>query len=216
MDFRTLALGFGVFCATFLVGWWLNIGGLAAGVPSRPAMETATSANQQTPTSQKVAVQTPQSKASQSKDSRPQASRFPAWQGGGLGNDKHTRDAVIAWSKSYRNPRCNQDVRWGYTRAATRYAEALMRTAGCNNFPRCPMGLSQLERVWEANRSALDRPVALAIAEANAAGGLSDAAFRGDVGRAVRVIAGRDFHAGPAPHCTASRTRTWGFRFRRR
>ena len=38
MDFRTLALGVGVFCATFLVGWWLNIGGLASGYrgPAQP------------------------------------------------------------------------------------------------------------------------------------------------------------------------------------
>ena len=35
-----------------------------------------------------------------------------------------------------------------------------MRGAGCNNFPRCPMSMGQLERVWEANRSALDMPVA--------------------------------------------------------
>ncbi|MCC6890113.1 MAG: hypothetical protein IT536_16395 [Hyphomicrobiales bacterium] len=27
MDFRTLVLGLSVFCATFVVGWWLNIGG---------------------------------------------------------------------------------------------------------------------------------------------------------------------------------------------
>jgi hypothetical protein len=26
MDIRTLVLALGVFCATFLVGWWLNIG----------------------------------------------------------------------------------------------------------------------------------------------------------------------------------------------
>ena len=26
MDIRTLVLGLGVFCATFLVGWWFNIG----------------------------------------------------------------------------------------------------------------------------------------------------------------------------------------------
>jgi hypothetical protein len=26
MDIRTIALGIGVFCATFLVGWWFNIG----------------------------------------------------------------------------------------------------------------------------------------------------------------------------------------------
>jgi hypothetical protein len=26
MDIRTLVLGLGVFCATFVVGWWFNIG----------------------------------------------------------------------------------------------------------------------------------------------------------------------------------------------
>ena len=58
-----------------------------------------------------------------------------------------------------------------------------MRSAGCNNFPRCPMSMGQLERVWEANRSALDMPVARAMAAAHAAGGLSERDFRGDVGR---------------------------------
>src|SRR5262245_53519644 len=31
MDIRTLVLGLGVFCATFLVGWWLNIGAVFHG-----------------------------------------------------------------------------------------------------------------------------------------------------------------------------------------
>jgi hypothetical protein len=31
MDLRTLVLGVSVFCATFLVGWWLNIGAVFYG-----------------------------------------------------------------------------------------------------------------------------------------------------------------------------------------
>jgi hypothetical protein len=197
-DLRTLGLAAGAFCATFLVGWWLNIGNLAAGigVSAKPAGEAPVT--QAAPASnQKTAVQ-----------AKPQ--------GQGLVQDKLTRDAVIAWAKSYQYPACNQDVRWGYTNAATKYAEALMRSAGCNNFPRCPMSMGQLERVWVENRSAPDVPVAEAMAAAHGAGGLNEKSFRGDVGRAVRVIAGRDFDPGPAPECSTSANRTWSFRVRRR
>jgi hypothetical protein len=41
MDLRTLALGLGVFCATFVVGWWLNIGTWISGggtFHARPAV----------------------------------------------------------------------------------------------------------------------------------------------------------------------------------
>jgi hypothetical protein len=217
MDVRTIVLGAGVFCATFLVGWWLNIGNLVAGISlARPATVGQATAPQADPSAshpvpatatQKVAVRTPQSKAPLQPKS---------WNGPGLVRDKLMRDALISWAENYQRPRCNQDVRWGYTQAATRYAEALMRAAGCNNFPRCPMSMSQLERVWEANRSALDRPVALAMADAHAAGGLSEKSFRGDVGRAVRVIAARDFATGPAPECSNRSSRTWSIRIRRR
>jgi hypothetical protein len=211
LDLRTLVLGVAVFGATFLVGWWLNIGTLmGAMVSARPA--PAATVGQSAPASQaapaapanhKVAVHAPQAKA--------------VLQGKGLVQDKLTRDAVVSWSKAYQNPSCNQDVRSGYTNAVTKYAEALMRSAGCNNFPRCPMSMGQLERVWHENRSALDMPVAEAMAAAHAAGGLSEKNFRGDVGRVVRVIAGRDFEPGPAPDCkTQSSRSTWSFRIRRR
>jgi hypothetical protein len=36
MDIRTLVLGLGVFGATFLVGWWLNIGSVFYGSASQP------------------------------------------------------------------------------------------------------------------------------------------------------------------------------------
>jgi hypothetical protein len=46
MDIRTLVLGFGVFCVTFLVGWWLNIGSVfyAGTSQRRPAMAAEGSA----------------------------------------------------------------------------------------------------------------------------------------------------------------------------
>ena len=40
MDVRTLVLGLGVFCATFLVGWWLNIGSVFYGA-SQPRSAVA-------------------------------------------------------------------------------------------------------------------------------------------------------------------------------
>ena len=201
LDLRTLGLGLGVFCVTFLVGWWLNVGSLASAIggadaKTKPAPQTVGQA-----TAPKVAVRMPDT---------------PAPQGNGRTDNALLRNAVVAWSKSYQRPACNQDTNWGYVSAATKYAEVLMRSAGCNNFPRCPMSMGQLERVWLANRSALDLPVAEAMAAAHAAGGLSEKSFRGDVGRAVRVISGRDFEPGPAPTCSTSRNQSWSFRVRRR
>ena len=204
LDLRTLGLGIGVFCATFLVGWWLNVGSLASVVGS-----TATKTEPQ------AVGRAPDSQAT-STDAAIRMPDTPAPKGKGLTNNDLLRRAVVSWSKSYQRPACNQDTNWGYVSAATKYAEVLMRSAGCNNFPRYPMSMGQLERVWQANRSALDMPVAEAMASAHAAGGLSEKRFRGDVGRAVRVIAGRDFDPGPAPACSTSRNRNWSFRIRRR
>jgi hypothetical protein len=192
LDLRTLGLGVGVFLATFLVGWWFNIGNLASAIGIPGVTRLTESPAPPMPSAQKPPP------------------------GKGLVGDQLTRDVVVSWSQSYQRPACNQDVRWGYVNAATKYAEALMRAAGCHNFPRCPMSMGQLERVWEANRSALDLPVAQAMAAAHAAGGLTERSFRGDVGRAVRVIAGRDFDPGPAPTCSTRNKRTWSFRVRRR
>jgi hypothetical protein len=215
MDFRTIALGVGVFCATFLVGWWLNIGGLASGRSASPsvgempapaaahAQETQTPAQPSTTGGQKVALQTPQPKAPPPK----------AWNGPGLVKDKLLRDVVVSWAEKYPEPPCNQDVRWGYIDTATKYAGALLRAAGCTGAT-CRMSNGQLQRVWEESRSALDRPVAEAMAAAHAAGGLSERSFRGDAGRAVQVIAGRDFDPGPAPQCTNRTSRKSGWRVR--
>jgi hypothetical protein len=205
LDLRTLGLGIGVFSATFLIGWWLNVGSLASAVGG-PAAKAPTASE---PAPQTVG-QAPAVKV---------AARMPETpmpQGKGLTDNDLMRRAVISWSKSYQRPACNQDTNWGYVGAATKYAEVLMRSAGCNNFPRCPMSMGQLERVWQANRSALDLPVAEAMAAAHAAGGLSEKSFRGDVGRAVRVISGRDFEPGPAPRCSTNSNRSWSFRVRRR
>jgi hypothetical protein len=201
MDFRTIALGVTAFCATFLVGWWLNLGSLASGLPfARPAAEAAVTTGHAT--------------------SSP-TEELTASEGKGLTDNQSLRDAVVAWSNAYQRPACDQDVRWGYVSAASRYAEVLMRAAGCN--PRsCELSTVQLERAWLANRSTLDLPVANAMAAAHAAGGLGERAFRGDLARAVRVIAGRDFDPGPAPDCSTrsgrnwSPGRNWSFRIRRR
>jgi hypothetical protein len=195
MDLRTPALAIGAFCAAFVVGWWLNIGGLAAGFGASAAKTAA-----DVPAT--VGVAAPPSSAPQ---------------GRGLTEDQRIRDDVIAWAKTYQRPACGQDVRWNYVSAATKYAEALMRAAGCSNFPRCPMSEGQLNRVWQANRSPDDQRVAEAMAAAHSAGGLSDRNFRGDVGRAARVIAGREFASGSSPDCVASNSgnRRFRVRFRR-
>src|SRR5262245_38548792 len=130
MDFRTIAFGLGVFFATFLVGWWFNIGNLVS-LLARP------------PSTQGMAIASP---------GNPQAVTAPnVWEGKGLTDNQQLRDAVVSWARAYQRPACDQDVRWGYVNAASQYAEVLMRAAGCrpNN---CELTTAQLERVWLANR----------------------------------------------------------------
>jgi hypothetical protein len=44
MDIRTLVLGLGVFCATFLIGWWLNISAFVYGTGALQAQPAAVAA----------------------------------------------------------------------------------------------------------------------------------------------------------------------------
>ncbi len=188
LDWRTLALGAAAFSATFAGGWWLGLG------------------------KTNWSFVLPGAKAS----APPSHSDWP--EGAGLTQNELLRRSVVQRGKAYLRPSCNADARTMYVIAATNYAEVLMRTAGCHNFPKCPMGEGQLDRVWRANRSILDRPVVEAMAEVHAAGGLTDRDFRGDVARAVRVIAGADLRGGPLPQCedSSKRSRTgWRVRIRR-
>jgi hypothetical protein len=135
--------------------------------------------------------------------------------GEGLTTDNRLRQAVVLRAQAYLKPACNTDAKRPYVAAATRYAEVLMRSAGCSNFPKCPLSPGMLNDVWQGNRSVLDQPVAQAMAAVHAAGGLTDQSFRGDVARAVRVIAGRNFAAGPAPACQSARSARVRIRWRR-
>jgi hypothetical protein len=222
LDVRTLALGLAVFCATFAAGWWLNVGNLVSGVRSSFAKATVepVSSPSQAPASQAPASQASASQASASQASAPvrptQVAAKPPL-GNGLTDDDRIRRPVIILAKAYHKPTCGADVRALYIRAATSYAEVLMRAAGCHAFPKCGLSMAGLDQVWQGARSALDREVADAMASVHRAGGLSDKSFRGDVGRAVRVIAAADFHSGPAPDCVESsgRSRRFRVRFRR-
>jgi hypothetical protein len=209
LDFRTLVLGLGAFSATFAVGWWLGIGkgmSLPAAVASALPGGAATSSAPATPP---PAVRPAGSQVA----ARPVE---PA-QGTGLTDNDGLRRAVIWRAEAYQRPDCRSNAKKLYVIDATKYAEALMRAAGCSRFPKCAMGTEALDRVWRLNRSAADLKVAAAMASVHAAGGLSDADFRGDVGRAVRVIAGAGFASGPPPECrsVSSRRGTWRIRFRR-
>ncbi len=202
-DWRTLGLGVVVFSATFAAGWWFGLGQPA---PAAAVTKAEPAASAPEPKPQQVAVL-----------SQP-APLVKAWpRGKGLTENDGLRQAVVLRAKAYQRPVCNQDPKTLYIVAATKYAEVLMRSAGCNNFPKCPMGMGALGDVWQLNRSAADKPVAEAMAAVNAAGGLSEKDFRGDVGRAVRVIAGADFYSGPPPKCeeASSRSGTWRVRVRR-
>jgi hypothetical protein len=68
MDIRTLVLGLGVFCATFLIGWWLNIAAIFYGPgasQARPAAAVAapaTTGQGSSPTRSHVVVHVPQTR----------------------------------------------------------------------------------------------------------------------------------------------------------
>ena len=216
LDVRTLGLAAVVFGGSFGLGWWL---GLGKAVPAAPAagefkQQQATTS----PLGHLVELKPKFVALAPSPASAPPASAAtPAPQGKGLTSDDNLRQSVIGRAQAYQRPRCNEDSKTFYISAATRYAEALMRSAGCNNFPKCPMGEGNLTDVWQSNRSAADLPVAQAMAAAHASGGLSEKDFRADVGRAVRVIAGAEFDSGPRPACASpgSRNATTPVRVRR-
>ena len=82
MDIRTLVLGLGVFCATFLVGWWLNIGGLFYGTGASQAQPAAAAAEgpvtsgqgqTQGQTTQRFVAHVPVSTGPQSSTAQPKA-----------------------------------------------------------------------------------------------------------------------------------------------
>lgn len=217
VDWRTVLLGVAAFGATFAGGMWFGVGnlptlfGLSAGdvrlpravaetlaivVPPKPIPAPAKSAAAIHP--QPMTAEVPAPRA---------AAPAPA-AGKGLTDDDRLRQAVILRAKAYLKPSCNADSKTLYVMAATKYAEVLMRSAGCSQFPACRISQGFLDGVWQGNRSALDQPVAAAMASVHAAGGLTEKSFRGDVGRAVRVIAGRDFARGAGPECQTSQQQT--------
>ncbi len=183
LDWRTVALGLVVFAGVFAGGLWLDAGRLL------PQFGHAVDAIRASAWSSVQASVPP----------RP-----------GITKDAALREIVIRRANAYLRPVCYDNARALYVRAASEFASELMRTAGCNRAPSCRIGERALDEVWRRNRSARDADVGTAMAMAHRAGGLSDRDFRGGVGLAVRVIAGTDFSPGPAPACSARRSRSWG------
>jgi hypothetical protein len=199
------------------VGWWLGVGKLASASNVPPAATVGAVPAGAPPAAPELPELQPKLRAFQQQPPEPpkQVAALPT-KGPGMTSSERLRKSVVLAARAYMNPSCEGDAKAIYVRAATEYAEALMRAAGCNNFPKCPMGHSMLDRVWQANRNALDQPVAEAMAMVHRAGGLTDRRFRGDVGRAVRVIAGVEFADKPGPGCKSSRNRGYNVRIRRR
>jgi hypothetical protein len=231
-DWRTVLLGCAAFAATFAGGLWFGVGNLptlvglsanevrqpraAAGtlaVTSAPRAPSSGPSTEGAPT-QATAVESaaPTTVAAVARPARFAAPAPPA--GKGLTDDRLRREVILR-AKAYLKPSCNSDPVALYVAAASKYAEVLMRSAGCSQFPRCRISEGFLNEAWRANRSTLDQPVADAMAEVHSAGGLSEKSFRGDVGRAVRVIAARDFAEAPAPECDSGTKRRTKMRWRR-
>jgi hypothetical protein len=145
----------------------------------------------------------PEAKAAPQLDIKPQAAS----------DGDPMRDAVVHAALLYGRSPCRNDVKNLYVGAATAYAEKLMRSAGCSAFPACRVDAARLEQVWRLNRTPSDRAAAEAMAAVNVTGGISERDFQGQVGRAVRVMAGSGFRHGPS--CgTSSRTTTHTVRIR--
>jgi hypothetical protein len=192
LEWRTLALGFAVFTATFMVGWWFGLGNLASRLRPSPARAVA------------IAAAPAQAPAAEAPPAAPVPAVATPPERPGLTDDDGLRRQVILRARAYQEPACNQDAKALYVRAATSYAEVLMRAAGCQAFPKCGLGMHALDRVWQSSRSAADLAVAEAMAAVHKAGGLSERSFRGDVGRAVQVIAAVEFEPGPVPSCAVA------------
>ncbi len=196
LDWRTLGLAAVAFSATFAGGWWIGLGSHFGVSEAYAVLE---------PSALLAWASSP------SKLTAPAAQ----FQGKGLTDDDRLRQAVVLRAKAYQNPSCNQDAKTLYVNAASKYAEVLMRSTGCSNYPKCRVSDGMLDDVWRLNRSSLDQPVADAMAAVHAAGGLVEKDFRGDVGRAVRVIAGTDFKGGDGPSCSDGTSRSsWVRRIR--
>src|SRR5262245_32867957 len=149
LDWRTLALGAGVFVATFAGAWMLGLG--------KPGSLLGPAGADPSPSLVAVSAEP----------------GIPGWPAGrGLTDNELLRRSVVLRGHAYRYPACDSDARALYLVAATNYAEVLMRTAGCRNFPICPLNEAELDKVWEARRSILDRPVAEAMLAVHSAGGL--------------------------------------------
>lgn len=81
MDIRTLVLGLGVFCATFLVGWWFNIGAAFYGsgasqaqpVAATEAAATSGQGQSQGQSGPRFVAHVPVSTGSQSQTAQPKA-----------------------------------------------------------------------------------------------------------------------------------------------
>ncbi len=171
LDWRTFALAAVAFAATFAGGWWFGVGKTGSAIVLPIAKAAASAPVQEWP------------------------------EGPGLTTNNKIRQDVLLRSKAYLHPICQSHSRTAYVAAATNYAELLMRAAGCGGFPQCAMTEVQLDRVWRARRSILDKPVAEAMSEVHRAGGLTVLSFRGDISRAVRVIAGTYLRGGRPPRC---------------
>lgn len=187
LDLRTLALGLGVGSAAFLAGVWLDIGQVVTRSLARPALDAGASAAPEAPVAVRAAPKALERK--------------------GLTDDAGLRAAVVAASASYRAAACDRDARARYVDAATKFAEKLMRTAGCHSLPRCPISTAHLARIWAAHRAPADVEIGAAMAAAHGAGGIGPRDFPADVGRAVLVIAEQDFSVRPAPACSSEPVR---------
>jgi hypothetical protein len=211
---RTLLIGALAFCLTFIAGWFLGLGRTTSTVEAAQPKQVEQPKQAQQPT---LVPLEPKLAAFRREAAVPPKPAPGEVLGKGLTDNDGLRQQVILRAKAHERPVCNADSKSLYITAATRYAEVLMRSAGCNNFPKCPMGEGNLGDVWRLNRNAADAAVAEAMAKLHALGGIGEKDFRADVGRAVRVIAGRDFNTAPGPQCEhqSSHGGRWSVRIRR-
>ncbi len=118
MDIRTLVLGLGVFCATFLIGWWLNISAFVYGTgasQARPAAVAAVPASAAATTGQSTqrsqVVHVPPMASAQPKASAPKFSQVKSAQAKDLqpqdsrAKDSRAKDSLAKNSQAKPAPR---------------------------------------------------------------------------------------------------------------
>jgi hypothetical protein len=164
-NLRFIGTALGLFVAVFFgVRWWM----------APPALKP----DPRLPTFHQVDVNSPRFKFEQSSASDNDAVR------------DQLRHEVLDWAKALKDEPCNDTVKAGYIRAATKYAQAWLSIAHCVATSTCSQSdNARLDQAQKAFGSPLDHRVREAMRSVHETGAIQKGDFPGDVVRLVAQFA---------------------------